>query len=285
MIAPRANFSMDSSEEEFLAGYMKGVAETVSTPQYIDSALEYASDYLKNRFEISFDQRSKLSPGLYHHVYEWGDNWASRHANVGNPAMRLWRLVDVDNGRGGRAVGFTFLPSVRPTPLHPQEIKYNVEEGKHIFTWKAPVMEYGQTVTISPVEALKGKLVFYWEKIGKVVATSKTIKTTPDPAVVGQFSAYFVNWWSNEAPVIFGREIKPQLEKNVVPRENGRFVKGRSKSASRALRAGGGVSGSRQRVNIDRANEARGYAEAVKAMQKIAAGYRQGRGGYDNYGH
>lgn len=275
---------MDSGEEAYLAGYVKGISTTVSTPHYVASALEFASDRLKNRFEIDFDQRALLSPKLFHHVYEWGDSWATRYNNVGNPGMRLWKLVDIDTGTS-KAVGFSFLPSVRPTPLHPQEIKAKVQQGKHIFTWKAPVMEYGQTVTISPVEALKGKLVFYWEKIGKVVATTRTITTTPDPAVVGKFSAYFVDWWSTDAPRIFDREIRPELERNVVPRVNGRFAKGRTKAASRALRAGGGISGSRQQIAIDRANEERGYAEAVKDMQKIAAGYRQGRGGYGNYGH
>lgn len=278
-------FDMDTSDSSYFAGYLTGISDQVNTPQFIGSAVDYTYTYLRSRFETSLDQAALLHPDLYHHVYEWGDNWATRHMNVGIPAMRLWRLVGTGTGTR-KAVGFTFLPSVRPTPIHPKEAAAGVEAGKHIFTWKAPVMEYGQTVTISPEEALKGKLVFYWEKINKVIATSKTIRTQTDPNVVGKFSGFFVTWWSSEAERIFDSEIRPELEKNVVPRgPGGRFMKGRSKEASRALRGGGGTAGATQHVGIDRASESQGYRDAVKAMKTVAAGYKQGRGGYENYGH
>lgn len=280
----KTEFVFDNESGEYLVGYLRGVADTVNTPQYIGSAVDFAEGYLSNRLELAIDQTARLQPDLYHHVYEWGDSWATRHDNVGDPENRLWKIVSSGTGQN-KNVGFVFLPSLRPTPIHPKEEKVGVESGKHIFTWKAPVMEYGQTVTIEPVEAAKGKLVFYWEKIGKVVATTKTIRTQVDQNVVGMFTALFVKWWNTEAPVIFRNEIKPHLESNVVPRgPGGRFMKGRSKAASKALRGGGGA-GTMQSLGIDRASEAKGYAEAVKSMKSVSAGYKQGRGGYENYGH
>lgn len=278
------NFDVDDAESDYMAGYLRGISTTIDTSDYIDSALDFTYRELKNRFEMDVDQMAYMNEDMWYHVYEWGDSWADRKGNSGNPARRLWKLTSV--GRGdSRAVGFTFLPSVKPSPIHPEEEKRGVEADKHIFTWKAPVMEYGMTVTISPVEALKGMLVFYWEKEEKVVATSKTIVTKTDPNVVGVFTAYFVKWWNATGPAIFDRDIRPVLERDIVPRgAGGRFLPGRTKAQSRALATGRGA-GTRQAVNIMSKDERKGEADARRAMNLVAAGYKQGRGGYSNHGH
>lgn len=267
-----ANFSVDGSESDYMAGYIKGIATQVSTREHIDAAMDFTYRHLKNRYELAVDQTARLSQDRWHHVYEWGDTWETRKDNAGNPARRLWRLTQQGTGPR-RTVGFTFLPSVKPSPIHPEEEKRGVEADKHIFTWKAPVMEYGMQVRIEPVEALKGMLVFYWEKLGKVVATKKTIITRPDPNVRGVFTGHFYMWWSEVAPTIFETDIRPRLERDIAPPRDsrGRFVK-RGKLVN-------------QRVSIRTPDERRGERDAIKAMKRIAAGYEQGRGGYDNYGH
>lgn len=272
-----ADFSLDDGEEQFFAGYLKGVSDYVSTSQYIGSAVDYAYAHLKERFEIDMDSFAAMHTEQFHHVYEWGSAYGDK-STVGNPKMRLWQVTARHQG-SGIGVGFTFLPSVRDVPLHPKEIKYNVE-ARHTFTWKAPVMEFGQTVVINPEEALKGKLVFYWEKINEVVATTKTITTKLDERVQGKFTGYFLKWWATDAVRIYSQEVRPQLEKQVVPRgPGGQFAKGRTKEQSRGLAAGGVT----QRVSLSRANQAKGEAEAIKDMKRIAAGYKQGRGGWENY--
>lgn len=260
------------------------MASEVSTSAHIDAVMDFAQNELKSRFAMDVDQMAKLNKDRYHHVYEWGDTWETRKDNAGIPAMRLWRLTPTGNG-ANRKMSFFFKPSLRPSPIHPEEEKRGVEADKHIFTWKAPVMEYGMQIRIEPVEALKDMLVFYWEKIDKVVATKKTIVTRPDPNVRGVFTGHFVMWWSEKAPVIFENEIRPRFEQDIVPRKGGRFAPGRSKAASRALALGGGVSAERTSVTFDTPDTKRGMRDAKKTMKRIAAGYEQGRGGYENHGH
>jgi hypothetical protein len=283
-----ANFSVDDAEGQYLVGYLRGLSTEIETKQHLGSVVKFTQTELKNRFALAVDQAARLNKDRWYHVYEWGDTWATRKDNAGDPENRLWKLTSAKRGTGS-TVGFTFLPSVVPTPLHPEEEAVGVEQ-RHTFTWKAPVMEYGQTVTISPVEALHGKLVFYWEKIDKVVATTKTITTKTDPAVVGVFSSYFVAWWRTEGPSIFEKEIRPMLERDIVPRTNGRFAKGRTLAESRALAAGarggrmaGSAGGSRASVNIGIASAEKGRADAIKTMRRIAAGYNRGAGGEGNY--
>lgn len=277
-----AEFSMDNGQSEYLTGYIGGISEYVTTPEYLGSAVDFVSTHLQQRFEIDLDSVAALNPDAFYHVYEWGDHYGDR-STVGKPNRRLWKLTTTRQGTAGLGVGFVFLPSVTEVPLHPVEEKYGVE-ARHTFTWKAPVMEYGQTVVIEPVEALKGKLTFFWEKKNKFVTTSKTIRTQLDHRVQGQFTGYFLKWWATDASRIYNREIKPLLEKNVVLRgPGGKFLPGRTKEQSRALASGKSTKGITQQLSLSHANEHRGEADALKAMRKIAAGYKQNRGGWDNY--
>lgn len=277
-----ADFSVDNAQSDYMAGYIEGIADYVDTPDYLGSAVDFVSTNLQQRFEMDLDSIAALNPDAFYHVYEWGETYGDR-SSVGKPHRRLWKLTTRRQGATGLGVGFVFLPSVKEVPLHPVEEKYGVE-ARHTFTWKAPVMEYGQTVVIEPVEAMKGRLTFFWEKKNKFVTTTKTIRTQLDHRVQGQFTGYFLKWWATDAPHIYSREIKPILEKNVVKRgPGGRFLPGRTKEQSRALASGKSTGGIAQDLRITHANQRRGEAEAIKTMRKIAAGYKQNRGGWDNY--
>lgn len=271
----RTQFLMDNSDEANFAGYVTGIADTVNTTEYIGAAVQYTKSILSRAFEVAADVEAHQNKDKWQHVYEWGDSYGDR-SQVGNPHMRLWALVPRGRGRVS-AVGFTFLPSVKEVPLHPKEEAAGVE-ARHTFTWKAQVFEYGMTVRIAPVEAARGKLVFFDERVNKIIMRTKTVVTVPgkDSGAAGTFTTFFVGWWRTQAPVIYMNEIRPELEKNIVPRDaGGRFAKGGGR--------GGRKMGARESVTISNVEFDRGMQQAKADMRKIAAGYNRGAGGWENY--
>jgi hypothetical protein len=217
----------DPSAAYYGAGYIDGIASSITTI-YIDDAMQYATTHLGGLFERAMDTAARFAPERYNHVYEWGETYGSRET-VGVPEYRLWRLK-YGGGRGRRTVGFEFLPSHRPSPIEPQLLEPGkkgrvVNEGVHIFTWKAPIMEYGLPVTIMP--QLAKKLAFVDPQTGKLVFTSRTITDVPGKdKLEGNFTTFYTAWWTEEAPRLFESQIKPRLEFDIVhPRgTGGRFV-------------------------------------------------------------
>jgi hypothetical protein len=179
-------------------------------------------------FETAMDSVARLSPDSYHHMYEWGQSYGSRET-VGIPQYRLWKLNIIGSG-GNREVSFTFLPSHRPTPIEEELLQPGkggrvVNQEVHIFTWKAMVMEYGMPVTIEP--KIAKTLVFVDDETGKLIFTKRTIRTVPGKdKLTGNFTTFYLGWWTGVAPGIFDERIKRRLEEDIIPRDlRGRFRK------------------------------------------------------------
>lgn len=206
------DFSMDEGETGIVLGYLNGISKNISTRQYIDSAVQYATQELSAAFEEEADNAAKSASENFYHVYNWGDTYGDR-STVGLPQFRLWKLVTMGTGKS-RTLGFTFLPETRPTPIEP-EIEDMVVSGVHIFTWKAPVMEYGIEVTIAPKLPGVKNLVFVMD--GEVISSSKPITTTPGyRTTTGVFTSFFKMWWEQVAPMTFDTRVRPVLESDVI---------------------------------------------------------------------
>lgn len=218
MRPPGTRFSANTSEASALAGYVDGMAATISTKRYMDSVVQYSYRKLSEQFGYAMDLAAALNPESYHHVYEWGSDYEDRHGNAGNPAKRLWFLTSVGSG-GRRTVGYEFLPSVVSVPVNPQLLVpgkrsgKTVKEGIHIFTWKAPVFEYGIPVTIRP--ELSDWLAMPSQR-GTAMFTQKTYTRTPGAyGTMGMFSAFFLKWWGGgPAESAFTKWVKPVVEKD-----------------------------------------------------------------------
>jgi len=209
------DFSMDEGETGIVNGYIKGIADNISTRRYVDGAVEFATQQLSRKFEEEADIAAASNEGREHfyHVYNWGDTYGDRSL-VGSPANRLWKLVSVGQGKN-RAIGFTFLPETRPSPIEPELLELGVNPGVHIFTWKAPVMEYGIPVNIRP--KLPGVKGMSFVKDGVVYYRQGEVNTTPGyKTTTGVFSSFFVTWWSQVAPGEYERNVKPMLEADVI---------------------------------------------------------------------
>jgi hypothetical protein len=197
------------------------MATTVESRRYIDSVLDFTTSELAFKFGVDMDIRAAAQPERFSHVYEWGEDYYDK-STVGNPFYRLWRLGTVGEGNT-RTLGFFFQPSERPSPIHPQLLEpgakeRTVNEGVHVFVWKAPIMEYGLTVIIRP--ELAKKLVFVDDKTGKTIFTSRTITARPGVGRngenhVGQFTRFFREWWGGRAEQEFDRTVRPRIESDL----------------------------------------------------------------------
>lgn len=216
----------DTTQGSALAGYIDGMSTTVSTRRFLDSATQFAYRKLAEQFGRDMDYEASRHVEMYHHVYEWGgSDWASRYSEVGNPTHRLWRMTSTGSG-GRRRVSYEFMPSTVPVPVNPvllvpgKKSGKTVREGVHVFTWKAPVMEYGIQVTIRP--ELGDWLAF--PNNGRAQFTQREFKQTPGQGgTMGMFSAFFLRWWrGGDAARTFNRDARPQLE-GVVSNEAGLY--------------------------------------------------------------
>jgi hypothetical protein len=212
----KTDFEVDATGAYRFAGYLDGMSTTVSTKRYLDSATQYSYRILAEQFGVAVDATARLAPKNFHHVYEWGDSWGDM-SPVGNPAHRLWTLTNTGSG-GKRIVGFTFLPSYKPTPVNPQLLEpgksgQTVKEGIHVFTWKASVMEYGTVVTIRP--QLGEWLALPGDE--KPIFTKKTIRAVPGKGgTMGVFTGFFLKWWGGgAAQAAFNDLVRPKLESDL----------------------------------------------------------------------
>lgn len=275
------DFGMSADAFHFI-GFTRGMITRASTTQHMGAVMNYVSNALVGAFELAMDSYAALNPEQFHHVYEWGKSYGS-HETVGVPQFRLWKLMIVGTGRE-RGVSYTFLPSKRPVPIE-EELLVPGKRGKtvltdvHIFTWKATVMEYGLPVSISP--KLGNFLVFPDPQSGKLVFTRRTINTVPGKDKLrGNFHSFFQAWWTGVANTVFDRQIRPELEATIIPRDaRGRFVK----RTSASQRSFGSKETIAMMIRTMAAAEAEG--EAVMRASEIDYVARAKRRRMDLYGY
>ena len=119
------------------------LAGPVTRERFFDEAF----DELAYNFGQYLDTKASSNPKALQHVYEWGQ--------VGT--ARLWKLNKTSQNENGFKIKFNFLTSKKMAPIDP----VLTVPGKNgaivtrsgIFKNKAAVMEYGDTVRISPVRA------------------------------------------------------------------------------------------------------------------------------------
>lgn len=234
-------------------GFVKGITMEVQTTKHLAAAVEFTHATLTNAFDMWMDAVARAAPNEYQHVYEWPSDFEEYDETVGNPAFRLWKHMLVGQGRNRNAT-FAFLPSVRPSPVDPILTSPGnkgkvVKEGVHIFHWKAPAMEYGIEIEVTP--KLSRYLAYVADgtkpesetgaDYGFQGANQHQVGFSEGPVrftagggqFVGKFTSAFMFWWASQAAEAFDTAVRPTLEKNIVPRDKmGRFIaKGNRKGA------------------------------------------------------
>lgn len=185
------------------AGYVKGIEESVKTDLFLGTAVNVIHARLADSFNLAIDAEAKTNKGQLHHVYEAPSTFRGGDT-IGDPLSRLWVHTLVGRGRN-KIAGFTFLPSTVPMPVNPilTTPPYHVNEGVHVFTWKAPVFEYAMPVVVRP--QLTDQLAYVRD--GQFFATTK-----PSRFIAGkgksekQFTSRFLMWWASGGAVEFKRQ-------------------------------------------------------------------------------
>lgn len=197
---------INTAEVYKLAGGMDGFAASLRSNWYMNDMTKYIGNELVDRFKDSADAWALAHGDAIDHMYEWN--------MAGTAAGRLFSVALGGSGKK-RTVTFTYLPSktfvpvpevlLEPNPVTGAVVRQNV----HVFKWKAPIMESGQTVTITP----KGdnKLAFVDMATGGIRFATRSIQT-PGKRVSGNFTTMWVAWWNNIAPSVFERMLGPELQ-------------------------------------------------------------------------
>lgn len=242
MVNQKPSWTMQALGAAALNGYIAGISKTVKTTLYIESALEYTHAVLSVMFDQWLDTVAEANPHEFQHVYEWPTKYQKFKETVGQPEARLWRHTLSGRGRN-KVASFQFLASKRPTPVDPILLEpgpsgKTVKEGVHIFVWKAPAMEYGMDITVTPklsaylayVYGKKqqddkqgwdfGRRGFRESKINP--GTGVQFSDGPVEFEAGggvtnlQFTSAFVGWWRAMADQTFEHGVRHRLENDLV---------------------------------------------------------------------
>src|SRR5574338_263303 len=149
----------DNALQSFL-GSGVAIADTVVTKIFINDLVDYAYALTTNDFNRDAAAYA-IATKKINHMFEWGSaginpipNGPSLNPN--SAVARLWRHT-IKGPSTNKIIGFDFKPSKVPVPLPTppdgvslEEWRRNQPKRKHIFHWKAAIMELGTPVTIKP---------------------------------------------------------------------------------------------------------------------------------------
>lgn len=197
---------VDASEVKVLTNALESLQMQFSTDRHLHVVTKSAFEILESQFLLHTHLTAGMLPEQYHHVYEW--------EHIGIPGAQLFNtnLKGLGGSRrvtwGWRAskttvptdVGITGEPRWENSPSWFNPDRLN---RVHVFVWKAPMMEYGTTVTVRP--KLGNVLVFENPDLlgsrgrrgaaGSVTFTPHPVTFTPGGKVAGNFTAHFIGWW------------------------------------------------------------------------------------------
>lgn len=157
---PLFNIGMETGKFGKVANVIDAVSVTIKTDTHINDLIKSANTIVTAEFVSHMSREAITSPLKFGHMYEWG--------MIGDPSQRLWRHIL--RGRGAsRQLTFDFKASQKAVPVDPALAAVGVKKN-HIFTWKAPVIELGKPVSISP--KLARALVFMSKDIKRGASSS-----------------------------------------------------------------------------------------------------------------
>jgi hypothetical protein len=207
----------DSAELAAFIGSSEGYLETLKTPVYLDDLLNYSHAKVTPQFDAAAAAYAMSTKNLGH-VYEWGtagiNEGGTMRLDPLSPGARLWHHLL--RGRGShRTIDFEFRASVVPVPP-PDPDAAGIDSNyanklsgrKHIFYWKAPMMEYGIPVVIKPKYAKALFIPLNGQYNGDnfdakrgFTMTTKAIQMVPGEKFRGMFSAFWEVWWNTQGEI------------------------------------------------------------------------------------
>lgn len=321
-IKPGLHLEMEAEDGYAALGYMSGLSAGISSDYYLTSVVEYAHSAMARDFNENMLVISQTNPQRFQHVYEPGE--------IGVPGMELWEHKLYGRGKT-RQAAFEWRDSKMPI-LTPEERLHNaanpedpinlvhdevdpevwdkLNEGSYVFRLRAPIMEYGLSVHITPRPGTKFLFIptiktnyhrsgkkdnpsytphnFRFEKYNK---PNWNYVNPQEPSVegttVGQFSAQWVAFWSgggadatwnsNVQKAISGGIAEAEIEMKKVVKRRTRKRRGVANIATFSDAYAAEESGRNLALAFMK-GKARSYSQAAKYIER--KGYFGGEEGY-----
>lgn len=201
------NSSIETDKMVRVTEVIDGVGIAVKSNIHINELIKQSNTVITAEFVLHMSREAIANPLKFGHMYEWG--------GIGDPNARLWKHIL--RGRGAqRQLTFDFKASVKKVPVSSKLRDVGVQQN-HIFTWKAPVLELGLPVSISPQLSKTKTLVFEsafapmgsQQRNGLVFYKGTVnIPRQGNDQTWNSFTNEFRTWFSSEAP---GQLIKQTM--------------------------------------------------------------------------
>lgn len=263
--APRATgagmrWDINLGEVAQMVGSIYGVTETVKTSYYIDALMRYAHSEAAQQFNRDIAAQA-IATQMFNHMYEWGTaginkGRTTRRMNPLSPEAMLWEHR-LSGGRSrSKGIDWKFRASKVPVP-QPTTAKTKVAREhldrlsgrKHIFFWKAPIIEYGMKVKLRPKYANAIFVPFYGKprsphlspedrKRGFIFHKGPLTNvpghgTIQGRDLAGNFTAFWESWWNGAGSQILESKMNGAVDKHVeeaFARAGKKGSRGRSKN-------------------------------------------------------
>lgn len=204
------------------------VSHTLQTDVHVNDLMKSANTLITSEFVMHMSKQAIANPKRFGHMYDWG--------GVGDPNARLWKHNL--RGRGSvRELTFDFKASKRPVPVAPALSAIGVKRN-HIFVWKAPILELGLPVRISPKLA---KVLVFEEKQVKNPASSRGMGYAKNGIVFydgminidrqgsittwNSFTEEFLSWFGSGNPsAVLKRDLATTINNTVTTEVNKRVA-------------------------------------------------------------
>jgi hypothetical protein len=218
---------VDATEAVATFKAVRNIGVSIDTDAHMSDLMDASMKIMKQDFQQYVDMLAMNMPSRFHHVYEWGQ--------IGNPAAALWETLATGRGRD-RAVTFEFRPSVTVVPIPdvpPSKSGKQLQEI-HVFTWKAPVMEYGEAVHIA---ARNSNVLAFpnpdLESDRPLIFTRSpvVVRNPGGTAVQGAFTTTFSDWWG-------GPLAEASLSDGLLEQWDDRFNESFTRELAQGLRRG-----------------------------------------------
>ena len=199
--------SMETEKIGEAMNMVGSVSYTLNTNAHVNELITAMHRVLTGQFIIHMSQVAFSSPEEFKHMYEWG--------RVGDPNARLWKHI-LRGAGAARVSTFDFKASKTSVPITPEKQAVGVQRN-HIFVWKAPILELGLPVRISPKIATT-LVLDYPKRTGQLVYTKRTIYIPKQGSeeVWGAFTNEYMRWFSSGVTTsIIKTEIEPKIHAGV----------------------------------------------------------------------
>jgi len=235
-------WDMNLSEIAQLIGTVYGAEKAVRTNVYIDHLMRAAHAEAAGQFNKDIAAQA-IATQRFNHMYEWGTaginkGRTTRRMNPLNPEAMLWKHR-LTGGRGKvKGIDWEYRASKVPVP-QPTTAKTKVEREfldrlsgrKHIFYWKAPIIENGQKVKLRPKYAKMIFVPFYGQPRSPNLS-EQTIKrgflfhkgpltNVPGHGTIqgrdlrGNFTSFWEDWWNNAGEKILSEKMYAEVDESI----------------------------------------------------------------------